>query len=51
MVAGRSSMSLLSSLHLPQDAVVTLECHVAAQRELRASATFALVLQHALVLG
>jgi hypothetical protein len=34
-----------------QDAVSTLECHLAAQRELRASPTFALVLQHALVLG
>ena len=29
----------------------TLDCHLAAQRELRASPTFALVLQHALVLG
>ncbi|PRW57389.1 formin 20 isoform X2 [Chlorella sorokiniana] len=34
-----------------QDAVATLECHLAAQRELRTSTAFALVLQHALVLG
>lgn len=38
-------------MHLPQDAVATLECHLAAQRQLRDSMSFALVLQHALVLG
>ncbi|KAL4450174.1 hypothetical protein ABPG77_010843 [Micractinium sp. CCAP 211/92] len=34
-----------------QDAVGTLECHLAAQRELRSSSTFAAVLRHALALG
>ncbi|KAL4452499.1 hypothetical protein ABPG75_008161 [Micractinium tetrahymenae] len=34
-----------------QDAVATLECHLAAQRELRSSAAFAAVLRHALPLG
>lgn len=34
-----------------QDAVATLDCHLAAQRELRASETFAAVLRRTLVLG
>lgn len=34
-----------------EDALGTLRCHAAAQRELRASATFEAVLRHALVLG
>ena len=34
-----------------QDAVISLDCHLAAQRELRASETFAAVLRRTLVLG